>query len=141
MSQIVDESISERRFESFLLLIFASIAFVLAVVGIYGVMSSLSTQRTQEIGVRMALGAQRADVLRMVIKEGLRTVLLGVAIGASAAFLLIRSLKEILFGVKPGDPMVYLSVCFAVIIAGCIASSLPAIRAAKMDPLKALRYE
>ena len=141
MSDIVDESISERRFESFLLLIFASIAFVLAVVGIYGVMSSLSTQRTQEIGVRMALGAQRSDVLRMVLNEGLRTVLLGVAIGAAAAFLLIRALKDILFGVPPGDPVAYLSVCLSVILAGCIASSLPAIRAAKMDPLKALRYE
>ncbi len=141
MGEIVDENISERRFESFLLLAFAGFALLLAVVGIYGVMSSLTKQRTQEIGIRMALGAQRKNIVRMILGEGFRLVLVGTAIGATGAFILGRILRELLFGVAPGDPVVYLSMSFLIVAAACVASLLPARRAAGMDPLAALRYE
>ena len=95
MEQVVDQSTSERRFESFLMSIFAGLALVLASVGIYGVLSSLVSQRTQEIGIRMALGAQMRDVLRMVLSEGFRLVLLGVVIGTAGGFALSRYLSSL----------------------------------------------
>ena len=108
MEQVLRDSTSERRFQSFLIAAFAGLALLLASVGLYGVLSSLVTQRTHEIGIRMALGAQKGDVLRLVMLEGARMVLAGIAIGVAAGFALSRYLLSLFFGVGPGNATTYL---------------------------------
>ena len=141
MEQIIDQSTSQRRFESFLMSIFALLALVLASIGIYGVLSSLVTQRTQEIGVRMALGAQMRDILGMILSEGFRLVALGVVIGVAGGVALIRYLSSIFFGVSPTDPLTYAEVSLLMLGIALIACYLPAARAARVNPMVALRYE
>jgi predicted permease len=141
MEQIVDQSTSERRFESFLMSIFAVLALVLASIGIYGVLSSLVTQRTQEIGIRMALGAQMREILRMVLGEGFRLVLLGVVIGTAGGFALSRYLSSLFFAVNPAGPLTYVEVSLLMIGIALVACYLPASRAARVNPMVALRYE
>jgi predicted permease len=141
MEQILDEDTSQRKFQSFVMTIFAGLALVLASIGLFGVLSSLVSQRTQEIGIRMALGAQTRDVLRMVLGEGLRMVLLGVIIGVAAGIALSRYLASLFFGVSPANPGTYLQVALLMMGIALVACLLPAWRAVRVNPMEALRYE
>jgi predicted permease len=141
MEQLVYQSVSTPRFNAFLLAGFASLALILAVVGIYGVTSYSVTQRTHEIGIRMALGAERLDVLRMVVRQGLRLVGLGTAIGVVAAFAITKVLRSMLCGAQHTDALTYFTVAAALIGVSLLATCIPARRATKVDPLVALRYE
>jgi predicted permease len=139
--EVVTRSISSHRFSALLLGAFAALALVLASVGIYGVLSYLVGQRTQEIGVRMALGAERLDVLRMVLTEGARLTLVGVGIGAAVALGLTRLMSSMLFGVRPTDPLTFASVALLLSAIALLACCLPARRAMRVDPMVALRHE
>jgi predicted permease len=141
MEQILGEDTSQRRFESFVMTVFAGLALALASIGLFGVLASLVSQRTQEIGIRMALGAQSKDVLRMVVGEGVRLVLLGVVIGIAAGIALSKYLASLFFGVSPADPATYLEVALLMIAIALIACLLPALRAIRLKPMVALRYE
>jgi putative ABC transport system permease protein len=141
MEQNLVDFIAPQRFDTTLMAIFASIGLVLAAVGIFGVMSYRVAQRTQEIGVRMALGARSQDVLRMVLAEGLRTAVLGLALGWAGAWVLTRYLASLLYSVKPGDPMTLVLVSALALGTAAAASYLPARRAARLDPMVALREE
>ena len=134
-------SLDTRRFSLVILGVFAVTALALAVAGIYGVMSYVVTQRTHEIGIRMALGAQAADVLKLIVRNGMGPVLLGVASGLAGALALTRLLASLLFGVTPTDALTFASVSLGLIVVALIACYIPARRATKVDPLVALRYE
>jgi predicted permease len=137
----VTDSIAQRRFATGLLGAFAGIALLLAVLGIYGVMSYLVTQRTREFGIRMALGAKAGDLLQMVVRQGMRLVLIGLALGVIGSLALSRVLTGFLFGVRATDPMTFVVVSVLLAIVGGLACWLPARRAAKVDPMMALRSE
>ncbi|HYL75227.1 MAG TPA: ABC transporter permease [Bryobacteraceae bacterium] len=135
------ESIAPRRFNLLLLGTFAASAVLLALIGIYGVMSYAVTQRTQEIGIRMALGARRKEIVRMVVGQGMAVALTGIAVGVAAAFGLTRLMASLLFDVKPNDPLTFAAVAIALTATALLASCIPALKAARVDPLLALRYE
>ena len=139
--EVVARSISSHRFSALLLGVFAALALVLASVGIYGVLAYLVGQRTQEIGVRMALGAKRLDVLRLVLTDGARLTVVGVGIGVAVAFGLTRLMSGMLFGVKPTDPLTFASVALLLTAIALLACCLPARRAMSVDPMVALRHE
>lgn len=141
MEQVLDGDTSQRRFESFVMSIFASLALVLASIGLFGVLSSLVSQRTQEIGIRMALGAQTRDVLGIVLGEGFRMVVLGVIIGVAGGIALSRYLSSLFFGVSPANPATYVEVALLMIGIALMACFLPAWRAIRVNPMVALRYE
>jgi putative ABC transport system permease protein len=141
MDEVSAASFAARRFNMLLLAIFAGLALVLAAVGIYGVMSYSVTQRTQEIGIRMALGARATDVLKLIIRNGMALTLLGVVIGVAGALALTRLLTSLLFGVTPTDKPTFIAVSALLIVVALVACYLPARRATKVDPLVALRYE
>ena len=141
MTQVVSNTVEARRFNTLLLGIFAGLATVLTSIGLYGVISYLVAQRRHEIGIRMALGAERRDVLKLVIQQGTRLALVGVGIGLLGAWGLTRFLRTRLFGVTPSDPLTFVTVSLLLMSVALLASFIPARRAAKVDPMVALRYE
>jgi putative ABC transport system permease protein len=141
MEELVADSLKQRRFSLLLLGVFAVLALVLAAIGIYGTISYTAKQRTSEIGVRLALGAQSGDVLRLIIGQGLMLALAGVGIGVLASFALTRVIKGLLFGVSSTDPFTFVAISVLLTLTAVLASWIPAWRATKVDPLVALRSE
>jgi putative ABC transport system permease protein len=141
MTDLVEYWMSPQKFNSLLLAIFAGLALVLAAIGIYGIIAYSVVQRTREIGIRMALGADRTNVLRLILRQGARIGMLGLVIGAAAAYLSTRALSSMLYGVDPHDPMIFAAIAVSLFVVVVLASYLPARRATRVDPLIALRYE
>jgi putative ABC transport system permease protein len=141
MEDLMAVSLAQQRFNMLLLALFAALALILAAVGIYGLMAYSVSQRTHEIGVRVAIGAQRGDVLRLVLKDGARLTILGIAIGIIAALALTRLMASLLFEVRPTDPTTFAAVAILLAIAAFAACSSPARRAPRVDPMVALRYD
>jgi predicted permease len=141
MNQVIAGSVAQRRFIMWLLTAFAMAALLLAALGLYGVLSYTAMQRRQEIGIRMTLGAGRGDVLRLVVGQGMKLVLTGVMIGSIASFASMRLMKGLLFGIGATDPLTFVLVALLLVSVALLACYLPARRAAKVDPMIALRYE
>jgi putative ABC transport system permease protein len=141
MDQLLASGAAATRFQMVLLGIFAAAGLLLATLGIYGLISYSVTQRTREIGVRMALGAGRSEVLRMVVRQGVILSLIGVGVGLAAALGLTRLMSSLLYGVAPTDPATFGLVPLGLFVVTVLASYIPARRATKVDPMVALRYE
>ena len=135
------QALAPQRFNALVLGIFAGVAVILAGVGVYGVMAYSVTRRTHEIGIRIALGAQRQDVLKLVLRHGVLLVASGIGLGVAGALALTRSLSSLLYGVKPTDPLTFIGVSLILISVALMASYIPARRATKVDPMVALRHE
>jgi putative ABC transport system permease protein len=141
MEKYLMDSVSSQRFRMFVLAIFASAALIITTAGIYGVISYVVSQRTHEIGIRMSLGAQARNVLRMVVWRGMSLTLIGVALGVAASLALTRVMKNLLFEVSATDPVTFALIALLLVGAALIASYIPARRATKVDPLQALRHD
>ena len=141
MEELLNDSVAQPKFRTLLLVAFAAVALVLAVIGLYGVLAYSVTQRTQELGVRMALGASSADILKLVIGQGMRLALLGVAIGMVAALVLAGAIEKLLFGVKPWDAAAFVATPALLLAVALVATYLPARKALKIDPLISIRSE
>jgi putative ABC transport system permease protein len=141
MDHIVSESITQPRFNLFLLGLFGAVAMVLSAAGIYGVTAYTVTQRTHELGIRLALGAQVSDVLKMILGQGMAVIGVGLVVGLAAAFALMRLLRSLLFGVGENDPLTFAAITVVLVFVALIACYIPARRATKVDPLVALRSE
>jgi ABC-type transport system, involved in lipoprotein release, permease component len=141
LDQIVSESTGQRRFSATLLTAFAGVALILATVGLYGVMAYLVTQRTHEIGLRMALGAARTSVFRLIVGQGLVLTAFGLVIGLAGALALTRLMSSMLYETSATDPLTFAGIPIALALVSFFASYLPARRAMKVDPIVALRYE
>jgi predicted permease len=141
MDHIVSESITQPRFNLFLLGLFSAVAMVLSAAGIYGVTAYTVTQRTHELGIRIALGAQMSDVLKMILGQGMAVIGVGLVVGLAAAFGLTRLLRSLLFGVGENDPLTFAAITLVLVLVALVASYIPARRATKVDPLTALRTE
>lgn len=141
MDQVIGESLSQRHFVMVLLELFSALALMLSAVGTYGLMSYCVGQRTQEIGIRLALGAGRSNVLGVIVKQGLALAIVGVTLGSVAAFGLTRFLASMLFGVRPGDLATQVAVAAILLVVAALASAIPARRVMRVDPMVALRYE
>jgi putative ABC transport system permease protein len=141
MNEIRADSVAPERLNLTLLSIFAAIALVLAIVGIYGVMSYSVTQRTHEIGIRMAIGARPSDVFRMILGHGMLLTVIGIVIGLAGAFGLTRLMATMLFGVQPTDPATFTAIAVLLALVALVACFVPGRRATKVDPVVSLRYE
>jgi ABC-type antimicrobial peptide transport system permease subunit len=141
MEDVIDAANARPRFLTVLLSLFSFIALALAAVGIYGVMAFLVAQRTREFGIRMAIGAAPARVLHLVLGQGLRLGLIGVAVGALGAFLLTRFMRQLLFDVQSFDPLTFVATAVLLTLVIAAACYIPARRATRVDPMVALRYE
>lgn len=141
MDDLLSLQLAQPRFAMILLGTFAGLALLLTVVGLYGVMAYSVSRRTREIGVRLALGAQRITVMRMILHDAAVLLLIGIGIGVAASVASTSLLKTTLYGVNPRDPFVLLAVCASVAVTGLLAAYIPSIRAASIDPIKALRSE
>jgi putative ABC transport system permease protein len=141
LQEIVANSIATQRLAMILLSVFSALALVLSAIGIYGVISYLTGQRTHEIGIRVALGASSSDVLRMVLGEGMKITLIGVAIGLAAALGMTRLIAKLIYGVGASDPLTFVSVAVLLTGVALLACYIPARRAMRVDPMVALRYE
>ena len=141
MDQVISRSTASRRFSLFLLTLFAALALLLAAIGIYAVLAYSVARRTHEIGVRMAMGARRDDVLRLVLGQGLRVTAVGMVFGVLGALGLTRFLRSLLYEVQPSDPSTFAVVVLLLVSASVAASYLPVRRAMRVDPMVALRYE
>jgi putative ABC transport system permease protein len=141
MDKVVSDSMESRRFSMTLLGLFAALAFILAAVGVYGLISYSVSQRSQEIGIRMALGARRDQVIRLVVREGMATAAIGVAVGLALALVATRAMSSLLFGVSNVDLPTYAVASVFLILVALAASFAPASRAAAIDPSSALRQE
>jgi putative ABC transport system permease protein len=139
--QIYSESLGSRRFNLILIASFGIVALLLATAGVFGVMAYSVSRRTREIGVRVALGARSRDVLTMILSQGMRTILIGLAIGLMGSLALTRTLASFLFGISATDPLTFAAVIALLIVAALLACYIPARRATKVDPMVALRYE
>ena len=141
MDQRIEDSVSPRKLNLFLFGLFSALALVLASIGLYGVVAYSVGQRTQEFGVRMALGAQRSDVMRLVLGHGLKLALIGTAIGIAVALALARLLEQLLFHVRPADPVTIACVALLLTLVSLAACWLPAHRASRISPTQALRMD
>jgi len=141
MDQVIAEGVSRQRFNMLLLTIFAAIALILAAIGIYGLMSYSVEQQTQELGIRMALGAGKEQVLKLIVGQGMVPVGIGVAAGLAIAFGVTRLLASLLYGVRPSDPLTFGAVAVVLSLVALLAIYIPARRAMGVDPLLALRNE
>ena len=141
MEEAMDEFVAQPRFNMGLIGVFAALALLLAAIGIYGVVAYTVTQRTQEIGIRMALGAQRSDVLGMILKYGLRMAVFGVGLGVLTSMFATRLVSSMLFGIKPSDPATLVTVSVALTGTALLASYIPAWRATRVDPAITLRQQ
>ena len=139
--QVYSASLGSRRFNLILIAFFGIVALLLATAGVFGVMAYSVSRRTREIGVRVALGARSRDVLTMILNQGVRTIVIGIAIGLAGSFALTRTLSSLLFGVTATDPLTFAAVIALLISAALLACYIPARRATKVDPMVALRYE
>jgi len=141
MDERITRSLTGRRFSTLLLGLFASLALTLAAVGIYGIVACSVTQRTHEIGVRVALGAQRGDVVAMVVRQGMALTAIGTLAGVTVALALVRVMSGLLFGVSAADPITFISIPMLLAIVSLVACYVPARRATRVDPMRALRSE
>lgn len=141
MSDVVSDTVAPRKFNLVLFVLFALIAMVLAGLGIYGVIAYTAAERTHEVGIRIALGAQKSDVLGLIIKTGVMLTLIGVALGLALAIALTHLMTTLLFGITPNDATTFVVVSAFLILVALLACYLPARRATKVDPLVALRHE
>jgi putative ABC transport system permease protein len=141
VADLLSDSVTVPRFYMLLVLAFAALALTLAAVGVYGLLNYSVGSRTHEIGVRMALGAERSDVLEMILGQGLALIMIGVVLGLAGAWASTRALESMLFQVHARDAATFVGACLALIVVGLVACYLPARRATKVDPMVALRYE
>jgi ABC-type antimicrobial peptide transport system permease subunit len=139
MQQIIGDATASKSFSASLVLAFALLSLMLAAVGLYGVLSYLVQQRIAEIGIRMALGAQRSEILRLVLLDGMRPVLFGVGLGLLGGAVAGMLIKSILYGTRPLDPVVFMGMIGSLLLTAAIASAVPALRACRIEPTQALR--
>lgn len=141
MDDVRAASLARERFLMTLLLVFAGVGLALAVVGVYGVLAQVARRRTREMGIRIALGARSGEVRWMVVRHGLRLVLLGLLIGGGVSLVVTRSLATLLYRVPPADPLTFAAVAVVIAVTGMLASLIPAVQASRADPAQALRGE
>jgi len=141
MNELIDQSVVQQRFRSWLLGSFSALALLLAALGIYAVMSHMVGQRTREIGIRMALGASRKEILKLILGQTSQLALIGICIGVAGALLLTRIMRSLLFSVSATDPLSFAMMCALLAFVALLAGYVPATRATKVDPMVALRYE